>query len=311
MTSRLSLPTAFAAQVFVIILMTSPHISTVNASFDQSQDAIDDVGFNLVPMALGSPYPTSGIAPGRFSYVFFQSEPVILELVLINHTKRSIPIAGNKGRWLDLIEWQIFKDETKVDQQKIKMVDRSAEIKLNSYGGPMSGNSVDMLTLGLGEGIKKVFSLVSLDGTALPFGEYKVSALLTPNSLGDPFPYLNRAIPAQADFIVKNIEGIGDQLSYYSHQVQRHFMNREYDKSEAAIKLLQKLHPNSLFAYQMLGEIYCLQGKPQEASESIKRAKSILENYLDKYHRCIDQKYCREDILDSLNRRIDSSRCRK
>jgi hypothetical protein len=303
---------ALAAQAIFIILMIKSLYSPGNTIFAQSYYPNEDVYFGLIPKGLGSPYSISGIKSNELNpIVFFQSEPIILELMLTNFTKSSIPIAGTKGRWISLIEWQILKDGTVLDQNIIKMVDRSAEVKLDSFGKQIKSNSVEILNLGVGEGIKKEISIVSPNGFQLPFGKYKVSILLKPNSLGSQFPQPNRAIPAQADFIVKKIESLGDRLNYFAHLVQRHFIDKEYDKAHGAIKDMIALEQNSIFAYTMLGEIYCLQDKPQQSSESLKKAIMILENNLDKNHRLFNYKPLREDQQSILKERLALGPCRK
>lgn len=315
MTIRLSILTAFTTRAIIIILLINLNMSPANALFTepQPQDPNEDVFFGIVPKAFGSPYRMSGIAPDGIASVFFQSEPVILELVLKNYTKRAIPIAGTKGRWTNMIEWQILKDGTKFDLRKVKMVDRSTEIKLNSFGRPVNSNSVGILTIGGGESAKKEISLVLADGSAIPAGKYKVNLLLSPNSLGSQFPQPDRTIPAQADFIVKKIEGLGDRLNYYSHLVQRYWLNKEYDKAHLTIKQMLDVNPNSLFAYVILGEIFCEKGNPQQAAESIKKAMNILENNSDKNHRYFDQEHLREQNIASLKERLINipSRCGK
>jgi tetratricopeptide (TPR) repeat protein len=313
MTIKLSILAAFTAYVIIIIGLINLQVSPAYA-FLQYQDQNEDVFFGLIPKALGNPYRMSGITPDEgISSVFFESEPIILELVVANHTKRSIPIAGKKGRWINLIEWQIHRNGTNFDFNTIKIVDRSAETKLNSFGRPMSGNSVDVLSLGVGEGIKKEISLVSSSGATLPFGKYKVSVLLMPSSLGNQFPQPNRAIPAEADFIVKKIVSPSDRLGYYSHLVQRHFITKEYDKARSEIKQMLSLNPNSIFAYTMLGDMYCEQGEHQQAAESFKKCITILEHNLDNYHRYSDQKHLREGLIASLKEKLNylPTRCGK
>lgn len=291
--------------------MVNPQSPPVSAFYAQSQDPTEDVFFGLIPKALGSPYRMSGIASDVTASVFFQSEPIILEMIITNHTKRPIPVAGTKGRWVNLLEWQILKDGAELDPRKVKMADRSAEIKLSASGSPMNSDSIDILTLGIGESIKKEISLVSVNGAALPVGKYKIVALLTPNSLGNQFPQPNRAIQAQTDFIVTKIESLGDQLSYYSRLAQRYKIDKEYDKAQAILKQMLRLNPNSIFAFTTLGDMSCEQGKPQQASEYFRKAITILENNLDENHRSFDQKYLRESLIAVLKQKLASGRCAK
>jgi Tfp pilus assembly protein PilF len=73
------------------------------------------------------------------------------------------------------------------------------------------------------------------------------------------------------------------------------------------------VNPNSLFAYVILGEIFCEKGNPQQAAESIKKAMNILENNSDKNHRYFDQEHLREQNIASLKERLINipSRCGK
>uniref|UniRef100_A0A7C3PQX1 Tetratricopeptide repeat protein n=1 Tax=Oscillatoriales cyanobacterium SpSt-418 TaxID=2282169 RepID=A0A7C3PQX1_9CYAN len=274
----------------------------------QSSDPNEDAHFAISPKAFWLPYSSADLNPGEPFYIFFRGEPIYLELWLRNNTRRPIPISGSAGRWPDLISWKIYKDGIEIGAKMVKLLDLSAEVKLDSTGRPIVGKFVDMSTLNPGEAVRKEITLTQRDGTNLTLGTYKISLLFEPRSLGSQFPLPNRQIPAGTDFGIKEIKTRNDKLNYYFHLVQIYRRKKEHKKAQTVINEMLKLNPNSIAAFLELGWLYYEQGKAEQAVEAINKAIKITEMNLDPENIVSHQTHMREDSISFLKQLIERFR---
>uniref|UniRef100_A0A7C3PJY2 Uncharacterized protein n=1 Tax=Oscillatoriales cyanobacterium SpSt-418 TaxID=2282169 RepID=A0A7C3PJY2_9CYAN len=104
------------------------------------------------------------------SFISPRAQYISVELSLGNSTRRPIPISRPARRWLDLVSWKIYKNGVEIGSKEIKLVDLSAEIKIDSTGRPVAGKSVDMSILNPGEGVKKEIGITHRNGSGSPAG---------------------------------------------------------------------------------------------------------------------------------------------
>lgn len=272
-----------------------------------SPHQFEDVDFTIVPLAFGAPYRSIQKSTNDPLYVFFQAEPISIELRLINRTKLPVPISSPTSRWLDLVSWNIYKDNIELDNKKFKMVNLSAETKIDSTGATVAktNKAMELSTIGSGEGVKIELGFTQADGSGLKSGVYKVRLTLTPKSLGSRFPMANRQIPAEVVFGVKEVITKNDRLNYYSNLAERHRRSKEYGRALEFISKMLELNQNSTPAFNTLGWIYFDQGKTNQAVEAINKAIRIIEMNLDPEYISSQEKRTRDESVAHLKQLIN------
>lgn len=247
---------------------------TTEGIFPQQATPEDTLFF----VRVGESYGTVYVPPpkGSANFVFFQGEPVMIELEVFNESSKQSTVLAKGMALKDAFRMVVLEAPSAKPQSELG-IEVSPLLKLKLPNVETEARWSEQIVLPPQSGLKVQVKITS-GQDHLPAGSYslKFQCLLKRAARKD--------IQVHTDtfaFEVRSVETFGDRLEVVRRQAMRLFTTGKPKEADQRLTELLQLYPNSSISYTIKGHIAMSLGKNDEAVRLYQKALDLLQSRMD------------------------------